>query len=246
MKLIITAGLGAIVGGLLVSQLPHTGKTTPAQVSSFPLDVEAVTAPSNRVIGPWFSPRGGCQEEIVRAISEASNSIAVLAYEFTSEPIIQALVDAKKRGVKVRIVMDEKAATGPGDRREILKTAKIPVRLDGEHKIQHNKVIVIDENVVLTGSYNFSKSAEYSNAENLVRLEGKSIAEAYLEDFEAHWKHASPVALFRLMTTEEVSESGPEHVPRSPYESRCQEEVHPRIEHNSRRCYGTVREVRLV
>ena len=104
-----------------------------------------------------FSPKGGCTDAIVREIQHARHEILVLAYSFTSKPIAQALVDAKLRGVHVDIVLDHSNEKEEyTDLHFFLQQGLHPV-IDPHHAIAHNKVMVIDNRTLLTGSFNFTQ-----------------------------------------------------------------------------------------
>ena len=119
---------------------------------------------------PWtvcFSPRGGCTQLIVDTLADAHSTVLVQAYSFTSEPIAQALIEAHARGVDVEVILDKSQRTEDDARTRPLLDAGIPVRSDAVHAIAHNKVMVIDGDTVITGSFNFTKAAEERNAETL-------------------------------------------------------------------------------
>ena len=139
----------------------------------------------------YFSPDGGCTDAIVREIGKARRSIDVQAYSFTSAPIAKAVADAHKRGVAVRVVLDKSQRTARYSSATFLFNQGVPVFIDDGHAIAHNKVILIDGQTVVTGSFNFSKAAEESNAENLLVIRGKpKLAMAYAENFAKHLGHA--------------------------------------------------------
>lgn len=138
----------------------------------------------------YFSPRGGAQEALVRAIQEARESIFVQAYSFTSAPIAKALVDARQRGVVIEAVLDKSQRTEKYSGATFLANAGIPVWIDAAHAIAHNKVMVIDHRRVVTGSFNFTKAAEEKNAENLLILDSPELARLYLVNYEAHKAHS--------------------------------------------------------
>jgi hypothetical protein len=142
-----------------------------------------------------FSPRldGGCDptQTIVARIDGAQRQILVQAYEFTSAPIAKAVVEAKGRGVEVRVILDKQAAGGGYSAATFLKHAGVPVLIDREHKIAHNKVIVIDGRTVITGSFNFTKAAEEHNAENLVVIDDPAIAAQYVRNWQVHAAHST-------------------------------------------------------
>src|SRR5262245_45924220 len=101
-----------------------------------------------------FSPKGGCQEALVAELKKARREILVQAYSFTADPLTYGLVDAKKRGVKVDILLDRSNEADRYSDLHILLQQGLDVLIDAEHAIAHNKIIIIDQKVVVTGSYN--------------------------------------------------------------------------------------------
>ena len=151
-----------------------------------------VTLKTDTKVQVYFSPRGGAQEAIVKAIESAKESIIVQAYSFTSAPIAEALLLAHKRGVKVQAVLDKSQRTEKYSGATFLANAGIPVLIDDAHAIAHNKVIVLDERIVVTGSFNFTKAAEERNAENVIILDSPDMAKLYTRNGEAHMRHSVP------------------------------------------------------
>ena len=92
----------------------------------------------------YFSPHGGCTDAVVREIQWARSTILVQAYSFTSSPIAKALVDAKKRGVRVQAILDKSAERENFTEADFLIQMGVPTRIDAEHAIAHNKVMIID------------------------------------------------------------------------------------------------------
>ena len=131
-------------------------------------------------------------ENIVQAIDQAKQEVLVQAYGFTHNAIAQAVVRAHQRGAKVQVLLDAKSESTNQYVLTLFKEQGVTVRHDGAHAIAHNKVIVIDSQVVVTGSFNFTNSAETRNAENLLILSGVSLAQAYRENWLSHWSHARP------------------------------------------------------
>jgi phosphatidylserine/phosphatidylglycerophosphate/cardiolipin synthase-like enzyme len=138
----------------------------------------------------YFSPQGGCTAAIVNAINDAKETVLVQAYTFTSTPIAHALADAHKRGVKVQVILDKSVRTEKYSSATFLKNAGIPIVIDDKYTIAHNKVIVIDNRMVITGSFNFTKEAEESNAENLLVIRDSALAEKYANNWREHWAHS--------------------------------------------------------
>lgn len=137
-----------------------------------------------------FSPNGDCTESIVREINAAKSEILVQAYSFTSAPIAKALTDAFKRGVKVEAILDKSQRKEKYTAATFLANAGIPTYIDDKHAIAHNKIIIIDKETVITGSFNFTKAAEEKNAENLLIIKSKELARAYMDNRMKHKEHS--------------------------------------------------------
>jgi phosphatidylserine/phosphatidylglycerophosphate/cardiolipin synthase-like enzyme len=142
----------------------------------------------------YFSPHGGATDAVVAALDRATNSVLVQAYSFTSGPIAQALVDAHRRGVSVKVILDRSQRTEKYSEADFLKNQGIPPLIDAQHAIAHNKVMVIDGYLVLTGSFNFTKAAEESNAENLLVINDPVLAGRYATNWQVHEEHAEDYA----------------------------------------------------
>ncbi|CAO5679341.1 MAG: hypothetical protein NEHIOOID_01036 [Holosporales bacterium] len=135
-----------------------------------------------------FSPDDGVTKMITEELDNAKESIEVAAYSFTSMPIAEKLISAHKRGVGVRIVLDGSQRTAKGSVAKDLIDSGIAVRFNDCYKIQHNKYMIIDRKHVECGSFNYTKSAEKSNAENaIVILDTPEFAKVYIENFEKLW-----------------------------------------------------------
>ena len=124
---------------------------------------------------------------IIPLVNGATSSIRFLAFSFTDYPLANAMIQRMQQGVDVAGVMDKTQAGGQGAELGTLFCAGVPVRHDGNKQFMHNKVIVIDERYVITGSLNFSTSAEESNDENVIIIDNPDIARLYMQDFERVW-----------------------------------------------------------
>jgi phosphatidylserine/phosphatidylglycerophosphate/cardiolipin synthase-like enzyme len=140
----------------------------------------------------FFSPGGGATRAVVKAVGRAREEILVQAYVFTSAPIATALVAAGQRGVRVEAVLDKSQAGRKYTGATFLLNGGVPVYIDAEHAIAHNKVMVIDRKRVVTGSFNFTTAAEKRNAENLLIVKDRRLAALYLRNWEAHRAHSTP------------------------------------------------------
>ena len=138
----------------------------------------------------YFSPMGGCTDAIVQEISQAKQEILVQAYSFTSKDIAKALVAAHKRGVRTVIILDKSNQSKRYSAADFTFNMGIPTYIAAKHATAHNKVMIIDKETVITGSFNFTKAAEERNAENLLILRSKELAERYIANWEKHKQHS--------------------------------------------------------
>ena len=108
----------------------------------------------------YFSPHGGCTDAVMKELGKAQSTVLVQAYSFTSRDIAMALVDAHKRGVKVEVILDRSVLKDGYTEADFILHAGIPVKVDSLHAIAHNKIMVIDSGVVVTGLFgdNYSSS----------------------------------------------------------------------------------------
>lgn len=131
-----------------------------------------------------FTPGGDCTQEVVDSINNSVNAIWVQAYTFTSRPIQRALVDAKQRGVNVQVILDKDALQYNQNLLNYFTQNKIPVWIDYQPSIAHNKVMIIDQTRVITGSFNFTYAAQNKNAENLLIIDDEGLAKKYLQNWQ--------------------------------------------------------------
>lgn len=139
-----------------------------------------------------FSPHRGATQEVVNFITSAKQSVHVAAYSFTSYPISEALIAASNRGVNVEVVLDKSNDHAPHSTAKYLDIALIPVRIDHKYAIMHDKFIVVDGVRVETGSFNYTKSAEERNAENVLVLDNPNIASKYTTEWQRLWDESQP------------------------------------------------------
>ena len=132
-----------------------------------------------------FSPRGQGENLVVQAVSGAKTQILVQAYGFSNSAILKALADAKARGVDVRVILDKSNDKGKYSGATYMANAGVPVWIDYKPAIAHNKVMVIDNHDVITGSFNFTEAAQEHNAENVLFLQGvPELAAVYAKDWQ--------------------------------------------------------------
>ncbi len=162
---------------------PDLGGETPfprVLINGIPLDI-------------YFSPDDHVQAGLLDLVGTAQSSIDFLAYSFTSDPLGQALRQKAAGGVKVRGVMEaDQVRSNAGSEFDQFRAAGLDVRLDGNPGLMHHKVLIIDGQVVVLGSYNFSYSAETRNDENLIVIYDPAIAGLFQQEFQRIVQMAQP------------------------------------------------------
>lgn len=158
-----------------------------------------VTTPPAGTLETGFSPDEGAEDLVLKVIRSAKKEIRLMAYSFTSQPVVEALLAAKKRGVDIKLVVDHKSNVREersSKSRAALATlvnAGIPLRTISVYAIHHDKVIISDRETVQTGSFNYSDAAAHSNSENvLVIWSHPKLAERYLEHWTSRWNQGEP------------------------------------------------------
>jgi phosphatidylserine/phosphatidylglycerophosphate/cardiolipin synthase-like enzyme len=117
----------------------------------------STTTPS--AVTACFTPGGDCTDAIIQALTDAKRTILVQAYSFTSAPIAKALLEAHKRGVQVQVILDKSQRTEKYSSADFLANQGVPTMIDANHAISHNKVMIIDGEAVITGSFKCATSS---------------------------------------------------------------------------------------
>jgi phosphatidylserine/phosphatidylglycerophosphate/cardiolipin synthase-like enzyme len=141
-------------------------------------------------IGPvriecYFAPEDDVEKAIIRTLDNADKTIDFMAFSFTSEPIAEKMGARMKQGARVRGLFEARSAGGRYARDDWLREKGAEIHMDSNTYTMHHKVIILDRDTVLTGSYNFSKSANTKNDENLLILHDADLAARYTEEFES-------------------------------------------------------------
>lgn len=152
-----------------------------------------------------FSAGEGIEWVVERELDAAGKNIDAAIYAFTSRPLAQALVDAHNRGVKVRVIVDPSGASSPYGKATYLFEHGIDVRTEKGAGLMHHKFALIDDSVLITGSFNWTAAAENENDENILVLRGYlRIFRSYSCEFERLWREAK-VYTGKMPETCEVS-----------------------------------------
>jgi len=150
----------------------------------------SITSVSYAETKVFFSPNGGCQDAVVAEIKKAHKSIDVAMFALTNREIARALVDAKDRKVEIKIALDNAQIKDKYSKCRYLMKKDIDVKFHLGPGLMHDKFAVIDDRVVMTGSYNWTATAEKKNTENLLVIADKKLAEKFNKEFKHIWSQS--------------------------------------------------------
>lgn len=136
----------------------------------------------------YFSPSTECENRIVKAIGDSKAEIIAAVYSINNKKIVDALVDAKKRGVNVRVLTDRVQASQRSSKVFEMLSGGLDVRVHSKYKIEHNKFGVYDGKLVSTGSFNWTGPASRSNSENCLFLEEAPVIAKFQQRFNELWE----------------------------------------------------------
>ena len=171
----------------------HFGPDSPPDTPnpSLTINLEADGGHQGRAeIETFFAPEDEAADQIIAEIEAAEERVRFLAFVFTSDAIAEAMLQRAEAGVVVQGVMESRNVTGEYDEYRRLKSAAHDVLLDGNPYIMHHKVIIIDDETVILGSYNLSHSAETSNDENLLIIHHSAVADPFVQEFGRVYEQA--------------------------------------------------------
>jgi len=136
----------------------------------------------------YFSPAGGCQNAIIQELNNATQTIDIAMYTFTSREIAQELIKKKNNGIKIRIVLDKDQKVQSYSKSKYLINHGVEVRYHMGAGLMHNKFAIIDGKILITGSFNWTATAEQKNEENLLVISDINLIKKYQERFENLWQ----------------------------------------------------------
>ena len=157
-------------------------ETSEYEIEEEKLSIQKI--PEKSWVRVYFTPGNDCENNIIAEINQAKK-IDIAVYSITNQNIVNAIIDAKERGAKVRVITDRLQSAGKYSLAEELESAGIPVITNIKHKIMHNKFAIFDGKRIESGSYNWTDSATKSNAENCMFFDQEN--KAFTKQFDYLW-----------------------------------------------------------
>lgn len=157
-------------------------------VSKVLLPEQPGTAAGARPSEAWFSPDQDCVNRIIQALRGVRRQCDICVYTITDNRLSEAVIDAHKRGAKVRVITDNEKLHDLGSDILTLDSAGVPVRIDNSPYHMHHKFAIFDGRSLLTGSYNWTRSAASNNEENFLISEDAGLVKAFQAAFDGMWE----------------------------------------------------------
>ena len=141
-----------------------------------------------QVAEAFFAPGQDCADRLIALLDGASSSVEICVFTITHDILAAAILRAHHRGARVRILTDDDKAHDPGSDIFRLAGQGIPVRMDDSPEHMHHKFAVFDRRLLVSGSYNWTRSAAMHNRENLAVTDDGRLVEPFVEEFERLWE----------------------------------------------------------
>jgi mitochondrial cardiolipin hydrolase len=149
----------------------------------------ALMIPESKVLSDaYFSPGEACRNAIIHQINSATSHLNICVFTISDDSITQAILTSHKRGTNVRIITDNDKSHDEGSDIEQIAREGIAVKMDRTSNHMHHKFMVTDEKAVITGSYNWTRSAANFNHENILLSREAGLIKSYLNEFDQLWK----------------------------------------------------------
>ena len=144
--------------------------------------------PSSSVSDAYFSPGDACRNVIINQINAATQQVSICVFTISDDTITDAILTSHKKGKQIRIITDNDKSHDEGSDIEQLAREGISIKMDRSPNHMHHKFMVSDEKAIITGSYNWTRSAAKFNQENIVLSREANLIKSYLKEFDQLWK----------------------------------------------------------
>lgn len=140
----------------------------------------------------YFSPGETCRNAIIRQIHSATSDLNICVFTISDDLITSALLTSHKKGVRIQVLTDNDKSLDEGSDVDQIARAGIAVKMDTTSNHMHHKFMVADGRVLLTGSYNWTRSAARFNHENILVTREAGTIKSFTDEFVQLWKEMEP------------------------------------------------------
>lgn len=187
-------GFKLLVTAIAVSSILLSCSSNKASKKAQAATNESTQTQGNNQIETYFTRKDGNLDQIlIKEMNTAQKNLNVAIYSLTKEDIANAIIDAKKRGVDVKVITDKQESQSKSQKPILdkLKANNIPIKINAHAGLMHLKVSIIDDKTVTGGSYNYTESATKNNDENLIVMRDNNIVNEYVTEFNNMWTNNS-------------------------------------------------------
>jgi len=135
----------------------------------------------------YFSPGNECKNAIIHHIKQAKETVEICVFTISDNDISRQILASHKKGIRIKVITDDEKINDIGSDIREMYDAGIPVRIDGTRSLMHNKFCVVDGEIIITGSYNWTNSAADRNFENILVNNNFKVVKSYQQEFEHLW-----------------------------------------------------------
>jgi len=155
----------------------------------------AIPASESETNNAYFSPGYACQQAIISALANAQQSIKICVFTISDDQITKAILEAHQRKIPILLLTDNEKLTDLGSDIKELAQAGLEIRTDNTRNHMHHKFAIIDNSTLITGSYNWTRSAALYNHENIIVTTNRTLVSDFLQQFDALWPNMTPFAV---------------------------------------------------
>ncbi|WP_392560196.1 phospholipase D-like domain-containing protein [Orbus mooreae] len=150
--------------------------------------LDAAHTPPVPIANAYFSPGNYCIDKIQERFKLAKHSVDICVFTIADDEITEAIIDAHERGIRIRIITDDEKALDVGSDIDYLRSKGIAVHTDHSSSHMHHKFAIFDNQYLLNGSFNWTRSASRHNQENIIISNNKALISAYSREFNQLWQ----------------------------------------------------------
>lgn len=175
-----------------LNEAPETIKPTLKWLEHVVKTLDVTTTPDKINASASFSPGESCKNKILDMLHRARNRADICVFTIADDQITESILKTHQRGIKLRIISDNDKASDDGSDIDYLKRAGVPIIMDKSPYHMHHKFAIFDDEYLLNGSFNWTRSASQHNYENLLITDNPALINAYCIEFNKLWQRFYP------------------------------------------------------
>jgi phosphatidylserine/phosphatidylglycerophosphate/cardiolipin synthase-like enzyme len=194
-KKLVSIVLGVCIIGTLLTGCGSQNVSAKSNIQT--TQTKSTQAQDNNQIETYFTRKDGNLDQIlIKEINTAQKSLNIAIYSLTKDNIADALIDAKKKGIDIKVITDKQESSTKGQKAILdkIKSNGIPVKINSHTGLMHLKLTIVDDKIVCGGSYNYTANATKNNDENLIIMKDTNIIKEYIDEYNSMWSNTNDYA----------------------------------------------------